>query len=146
LRKQLGLFVERKVKPRRATDAIRCTLARLSRVFDWRNALTIVKPDTLIRWHPKGFRLLWKWKSQPRGRPPVPAQLRKLIVDMATSNPTWGEERIADELLLKIGIRISPRTVRRYLPPTARRSKLTASHSTPPMNGRRSSVAPQPAF
>jgi putative transposase len=58
LRKQLGLFVERKIKPRRATDAIRFTLARLSRLFDWRNALTIVKPDTLIRWHRKGFRLL----------------------------------------------------------------------------------------
>jgi len=100
LRKQLGLYVERKVKPRRATDAIRFTLARVSRFFDWRNALTIVKPDTLIRWHRKGFRLFWKWKSKPRGRPQVPAQLRKLIDEMATQNPTWGEERIADELLL----------------------------------------------
>src|SRR6516162_11227159 len=54
LRKQLGLFIERKAKPRRATDAIRFTLARLSRLFDWRNALTIVKPDTLIRWHRQG--------------------------------------------------------------------------------------------
>jgi putative transposase len=51
LRKQLGLYVERKIKPRRATDSIRFTLAHLSRFFDWRNALTIVKPDTLIRWH-----------------------------------------------------------------------------------------------
>jgi putative transposase len=116
LRKQLGLFAERKRKPRRATDAIRFTLARLPRLFDWRNALAIVKPDTLIRWHRKGFQLFWKWKSQPRGRPCVPAELRKLIIEMATSNPTWGEERIADELLLKIGIRISPRTVRRYMP------------------------------
>jgi putative transposase len=115
LRKQLGLFVERKTKPRRATDAIRFTLARLSCLFDWRNALTIVKPDTLIRWHRKGFRLFWRWKSRTRSRPGVPAELRKLIVEMATSNPTWGEERIADELLLKIGIRISPRTVRRYM-------------------------------
>ena len=57
LRKQLGLYIERKVKPRRATDAIRFTLAQLSRLFDWRNALTIVKPDTLIRWHRIGFRL-----------------------------------------------------------------------------------------
>jgi putative transposase len=121
LRKQLGLFSERKVKPRRATDSIRFTLARLSRCFDWRDALIIVKPDTLIRWHRKGFRLFWKWKSRPRGRPPIPAQLRKLIVQMATQNPTWGEERIADELLLKIGIRISPRTVRRYLPDAPRR-------------------------
>jgi putative transposase len=91
-------------------------LARLSGLFDWRNALTIIKPDTLIRWHRKGFRLFWKRKSRPRGRPLIPAQLRALIVEMATSNPTWGEERIADELLLKIGIRISPRTVRRYMP------------------------------
>ena len=116
LRKQLGLFVERQINPRRVTDGIRFTLARLSRLFDWRTALTIVKPDTLIRWHRKGFRFFWKWKSQPPGRPRVPAELRKLIVEMATSNPTWDEERIADELLLKIGIRISPRTVRRYMP------------------------------
>src|SRR2546425_514475 len=111
LRKQLGLYVERKTKPRRATDSIRFTLARLSRFFDWRNALTIVKPDTLIRWHRKGFRLFWKWKSRPRGRPRVPIQVRKLINEMATNNLTWGEERIANELLLKIGIQISPRTV-----------------------------------
>ncbi len=116
LRKQLGLFVERKVKPCRATDAVRFTLARLSCWFDWRDALIVVKPDTLIRWHRKGFRLFWKWKSRPRGRPQVPANVRKLIREMALSNPTWGEERIADELLLKIGIRISPRTVRHYMP------------------------------
>src|SRR5215471_7763189 len=116
LRKQLGLYVERKVKPRQATDAIRFTLARLSRFFDWRNALTIVQPDTLIRWHRKGFRLFWNWKSRPRGRPRIPAALQKLIREMAINNTTWGEERIADELLLKIGIQISPRTVRRYMP------------------------------
>jgi hypothetical protein len=75
LRKPLGLFIERKAKPRRATDAIRFTLARLSCLFDWRNALTIVKPDTLIRWHRKGFRLFWNHKSRPRGRPRIPAQL-----------------------------------------------------------------------
>src|SRR3984893_18109186 len=72
LRKQLGLYVERKIKPRRATDSIRFTLAHLSRFFDWRNALTVVKPDTLIRWHRSGFRLFWKWKSRPAGRPRVP--------------------------------------------------------------------------
>src|SRR5437899_7988041 len=61
LRKQLVLYVERNKKPRRATDPIRFTLAYLSRYFDWRDALTVVKPDTLIRWHRKGFRLFWKW-------------------------------------------------------------------------------------
>src|SRR3989441_803312 len=121
LRKQLGLYIERKAKPRRATDSVRFTLARLSRFFDWRNTLMVVKPDTLIRWHREGFRLFWKWKSRPRGRPRIPRDLRMLIAEMALSNPTWGEERIADELLLKIGIRISPRTVRRYMPETPKR-------------------------
>jgi len=51
LRKQLGLYVERKKKPRRATDSVRFTLAQLSRFVDWRPILTVVKPDTLIRWH-----------------------------------------------------------------------------------------------
>src|SRR5215471_2848172 len=63
-----------------------------------------------------GFHLFWKYKSRPRGRPRITAQLRKLIAEMASSNPTWGEERIADVLLLKIGIRISLCTVRRYMP------------------------------
>jgi putative transposase len=124
LRKQLGLYVERKKKPRRATDSVRFTLAQLSRFFEWRPILTVVKPDTLIRWHRKGFRLFWKWKSRSSGRPRVPIDLRKLIVHMASNNPTWGEERIANELLLKIGIQISPRTIRRYMPGTPLRPKV----------------------
>src|SRR4029077_7686495 len=116
LRKQLALYLERKVKPRRARDATRFTLVWLSSLFPWREALTVVKPDTFIRWHRKGFRLFWRWKSKPRGQPRVPAELRKLIVQMANENPTWGEGRIAAELLLKLGIRGSPRTVRRYMP------------------------------
>ena len=55
LRKQLGLYVDRKKKPRRATDAVRFTLAQLMRFFDWRDALTVVKPDTLIRWASQGI-------------------------------------------------------------------------------------------
>ena len=121
LRKQLALYIERKQKPRRATNSVRFTLVQLSRFFDWRDALIVVKPDTLIRWHRKGFRLFWKWKSRPRGRPCVPADVRELIAEMANSNPTWGEERIANELLLKIGIQISPRTVGRYMPKSPNR-------------------------
>lgn len=75
------------------------TLAQLSLFFEWQDALTIVKPDTLIRWRRKGFRLFWKWKSRSSGRPRVPVAVRKLIVAMAENNPTWGEERIASELL-----------------------------------------------
>src|SRR5690348_12555393 len=57
LRKQLALYLERQAKPRRADDATRLTLVALSRFVDWRRLLTIVRPDTLIRWHRKGFRL-----------------------------------------------------------------------------------------
>ena len=123
LRKQLSLYVERNKKPRRATNSMRFTLAHLAGLFDWRDVLTVVKPESLIRWHRKGFRLFWKWKSRATGRPRVPIDLRRLIVEMATNNPTWGEERIANELLMKMGIQISPRTVRRYMPTNPKRPK-----------------------
>jgi putative transposase len=77
--------------------------------------LTVVQPATFIRWHRQVFRLFWRWTSRP-GRPPIPADLQALIHGMARDNPTWGEERIADELFLKLGLRVSPRTVRKYLP------------------------------
>lgn len=115
LRKQLALFQEREVKPRRADDATRAAMVWLSRAFNWREALVVVKPATLIRWHRKGFRLYWKLTSRP-GRPALPRQLRALIRQMASENPIWGEERIAHELLLKLGLQVSPRTVRKYMP------------------------------
>src|SRR5262249_23496732 len=116
LRKQLALYEERRVKPRRADDATRITLAGLSRWLEWRQLLVIVKPETLIHWHRKGFRLFWRWKSRAPGRPAIPVDVQRLIATMAASNRTWGEERIANELLVKLGIRVSPRTVRRYMP------------------------------
>ncbi len=90
LRKQLALYLERKVKPRRAEAATKVTLVFLSRLFAWREALTVVKPDTLIRWHRQGFRVFWRWESKAPGRPRIPADLHKLIADMAASNVTWG--------------------------------------------------------
>src|SRR6476620_7849815 len=92
LRKQLALFQERKVKPRRANDATRWLMATLGRMFQWRNALVNVKPDTLIRWQRKGLRLFWRWKSEPSGRPRLPQNLRELIRQMAADNVSWGEE------------------------------------------------------
>jgi transposase InsO family protein len=115
LRKQLALYQERRVRARRADDATRIILASVSRFLEWRQLLVIVKPETLIRWHRTGFRLLWRWKSRARGRPAIPADVQRLITMMAAANRTWGEERIAAELLLKLGIRLSPRTVRRYM-------------------------------
>ena len=87
----------------------------LGRMFSWRDALVNIKPDRFIRWHRKGFRLLWRWKSRPIGRPRIPKDLRRLIAEMAAENPTWGEERIANELKLKLTVQVSPRTVGKYL-------------------------------
>jgi transposase InsO family protein len=115
LRKQLALYQERQITPRRPTQATRMALAWLARWFDWRQALVFVQPATLIRWQRQGFRWFWRWKSTP-GRPPIPPDLQALIRRMACENPVWGEERIANELLLKLGLRVSPRTVRKYLP------------------------------
>jgi putative transposase len=115
LRRQLALFQEREAKPRRVARATRCWLVLLSRFFCWRDALVIVKSETFHRWHRTAFRIFWKWKSRKRGRPPLPRSLCQLIREMARENPMWGEERIADELSVKLGIRVSPRTVRKYL-------------------------------
>jgi transposase InsO family protein len=113
--KQLALFVERKAKPRRADGTTRLVLVLLLRLFDWKDALVVVKPETLLRWHRLGFRIFWRWKVMP-GRPPLPPNLRELIRAMARDNPSWGEERIASELSVKLGIRVSARTVRKYMP------------------------------
>ena len=115
LRRQLSLYVERRVKPRRVDAAMRASLMLLSRLFDWRSALVVVRPETLIRWHRMGWKLFWRLKSR-RGRPPIPREIQALIRRTASENPLWGEERIANELLLKLGIKVSPRTVRKYLP------------------------------
>jgi putative transposase len=90
-------------------------MVTLARFFNWRDALVIVKPETLVRWHRTAFRMFWRWKSRKPGRPALPKNLRELVRRMARENPTWGEERIADELSLKLGIRVSPRTVGKYL-------------------------------
>ena len=115
LRKQLAFYQERKIKPRRTDNPTRLTLVWLGRWFDWRNALAVVTPKTFIGWHRKGFQLFWRWKCQS-GRPRIPPELQRLIRKMARENPSWGEERIANELLLKLGLRVSPRTIRKYLP------------------------------
>lgn len=87
----------------------------LAKFFNWQGALVIVKPGTFVKWHRTAFKAFWRWKSRKRGRPALPNNLRELVRRMADDNPTWGEERIADELSLKLGIRVSPRTVGKYL-------------------------------
>ena len=79
------------------------------------NALTIVKPETVVRWHRAGFRSYWRWKSRRRGgRPTVSLEIRRLIGEMSTANPLWGAPRIHGELL-KLGINIGQTSVAKYI-------------------------------
>jgi hypothetical protein len=80
-----------------------------------REALAIVRPDTVVRWHRAGFRCYWRWKSRPRpGRPAVPAEIRQLIRQMSVANPLWGAPRIHGELL-KLGIDIGQTSIAKYM-------------------------------
>ena len=119
LRKQLAFYQEREIKPRRLTDKARLFLVFCSRWFDWRNALLVIKPETLIGWHRKAFQLFWRWKSRG-GRPRIPRDLRALIAEMVRENPTWGQARVAAELAIKLGIFVSSRTVRFNPDPSSR--------------------------
>src|SRR5271166_2081084 len=82
----------------------------------WRHALVLVRPETVIRWHRRGFGLYWRWKSRSRrpGRPTIEAELRDLILEMRRANPTWGAPRIHGELL-KLGFTLAQSTVSKYL-------------------------------
>jgi transposase InsO family protein len=77
----------------------------------------MVKPSTVVGWHRQGFKLFWTWKSRKRrpGRPRIDKDIRKLIVEMASTNVGWGAPRIHGELL-KLGITVCERTVQRYMP------------------------------
>jgi transposase InsO family protein len=116
LRHQLGVL-HRSVKRPKLTSADRLLWAWLSEIWgDWRTVLVIVKPETVIAWHRKGFRLFWTWKvrcGQP-GRPAVPKDIRELIRRMSRENPLWGAPRIHGELL-KLGIDVGETSVGKYI-------------------------------
>jgi transposase InsO family protein len=116
LRHQLAAMKRTSRRPSlRPTDRLLWVL--LSRLLpNWREMLVIVKPETVIGWHRKGFRLYWTWKSRRRrgGRPPIPCDVRALISRMSRENPLWGAPRIHGELL-KLGIEVSEATVSKYL-------------------------------
>jgi transposase InsO family protein len=79
------------------------------------NVLTIVHPETLVRWHRAGFRCYWRWKSRARGgRPQIETDLRKLIRQMSIENPLWGAPRIHGELL-KLGFDVAQSSVAKYM-------------------------------
>jgi hypothetical protein len=117
LRQQLGTYLRKKKRPKlRPTD--RALWVVLRKIWpNWKGSLVVVKPDTVISWHRQGFRLFWRWKSRTKkvGRPPIPRAHVELIRRMSRENPTWGEDRIADELRFKLGITHSTSTVRKYM-------------------------------
>ena len=116
LRHQLDVL-KRNAKRSRLTNRDRTLWVILSRIWsDWRKPLTLVQPDTVIRWHRRGFRLYWRWKSRPRwpGRHKVPKEVRDLIRQMSRANALWGAPRIHGELL-KLGIEVSQATVSKYM-------------------------------
>jgi putative transposase len=117
LRHQISVL-HRSVRNRpKLSCADRFLWVSLSRIWpDWRSALVIVKTETVVAWHRKGFRLFWTWRvrhGQP-GRPVVAREVRDLIRRMCRENPTWGAPRIHGELL-KLGIDIGATSVSKYM-------------------------------
>jgi transposase InsO family protein len=113
LRQQL-IVLNRQIKRPQLTNPDRFCLVFLSHFTTfWKQALHIVQPDTLLRWHRELFQIYWRRKSQ--GKTKISAETIELIEKMAKENQLWGAERIRGELL-KLGIEVSKRTVQRYMP------------------------------
>jgi hypothetical protein len=121
LRQQVAVLKRKRPRPPlRPLDRLFWTALRIiwSR---WRDALVIVKPETVVGWHRAGFRLYWRFRSRPRGgRPRIAPEVRTLIRRLAQENTDWGAPRIHGELQ-KLGFVLSERTVARYLSRTQRR-------------------------
>ena len=117
LRQQLAIM-KRSTKRPRLRNRDRLFWILLSRFWrNWQVPLIVVKPETVIRWHRKGFKLFWKFKSRRKdpGRPPISSEIRDLILKMAMANPLWGAPRIHGELL-RLGFDVSERTVSNLMP------------------------------
>ena len=145
LRHQLQVVLRSKPRPRlRNRDRILWVWIRRFCPGSWKRHLVVVRPETVISWHRRGWRLYWTWRSRARfGRPRLTLEVRALIGRMAFENPTWGTQRIRGELL-KLGIAVSARSIRRYRigtsnrPPSqtwltflAKQAKVSASQAKP---------------
>jgi len=116
LRHQLNVLRRRSPKRVTVSNIDRLVFAGLYRLApEVLDAMKIIKPETVIRWHRAGLRAWWRWKSRPRGgRPRTPAEVRQLIREMSIANPLWGAPRIHGELL-KLGIDVGQTTVAKYM-------------------------------
>jgi len=117
LRQQLAILRSSQRRPRLTTADRWFWVVLARRWSEWRSALAIVTPDTVLRWHREGFRRHWARKSRGResGRPALDPQVVRLIRDMSGANPLWGAPRIHGELL-KLGVEVSQATVSKYTP------------------------------
>jgi transposase InsO family protein len=122
LRQQVAVLKRKRPRPK---------LNRMDRLFwtalrsfwsRWAEALLIVKPETVVGWHRAGFRLYWRWRSRgsASGRAKITPEIQELIQRMAKENPTWGAPKIHGELL-KLGFKVSERSVSRYIRAIQRR-------------------------
>src|SRR6266481_4999353 len=121
LRHELSVLRQRVPSRPKLTLADRLLFVWLYRLFpSVLDAVAIVQPETVIRWHRKGFRLYWRWKSRSRGgRPRIPGEIRRLIREMSLANRLWGAPRIHGELL-KLGIDVAQSTVAKYVAKSGR--------------------------
>jgi transposase InsO family protein len=116
LRQQLLVLSRKSPRRARLRNIDRLIVVCLSRLFpSVLDAMVIVKPETVLRWHRQGFNAYWRWKSWRRGgRPRIDRELRQLIRRMSKENPLWGAPQIHGELLM-LGIEVSESTVGRYM-------------------------------
>jgi hypothetical protein len=116
LRHQLNVVRRRLPGRVRLTNHDRWFLIQLYRWFPCiLQVLTIIRPETLVRWHRAGFRCYWRWKSRAQGgRPQIDTELRVLIRRMSVENPLWGAPRIHGELL-KLGFEVAQSSVAKYM-------------------------------
>src|SRR6266550_3882910 len=115
LRQQLAVWKARQPRPR-LTEMDRIFWVLLSRLWtSWRHSLQVVRPETVVGWHRRGFRRYWAWRSRSRsGRPRISSEVRALIRRMSCANPLWGAPRIHGELL-KLGLTVSQASVSKYM-------------------------------
>jgi len=138
LRQQLVVLKRRQTRPTLRDSDRRFWVLACQAFSGWRRSLIIVKPDTVIGWHRKGWKAYWRWRSRPRpgpGRKRTDPELRELIRRMARENPLWGQRRIHAELT-RLGFDICARTVARYMrrhydgPPSPGWRQFLAQHGS----------------
>ena len=117
LRQQLVVFKRRQIRPRLQDADRRFWILAFQWFSGWRTSLIVVRPDTVVGWHRKGWKAYWRWRlhrPSGTGRRKIKPELRELIRRMALENPLWGQRRIQAELV-RLGFKVCARTVARYM-------------------------------